>query len=117
MGYSGERFDPQCILFRSAKLQLNIYIVILLFRIRTELKGGAWCPRRPIADGVYEYLEVDLQRLVVITLVETQGRFGNGQVCPELYVTFVCYSRTEFHVSESLGNTFSALKTDYIFRV
>ncbi|KAK2152483.1 hypothetical protein LSH36_327g03070 [Paralvinella palmiformis] len=30
--------------------------------------------------NVYEYLEIDLGRVKVITVVETQGRFGNGQV-------------------------------------
>ncbi|XP_013399705.1 venom prothrombin activator pseutarin-C non-catalytic subunit, partial [Lingula anatina] len=48
-------------------------------RIRTEEKGGAWCPRHQIAPNVYEYLQIDLQSLHVITSVETQGRFGNGQ--------------------------------------
>jgi len=49
-------------------------------RIRLELGGGAWCPARQVADDVVEYLQIDLGRLKVITHVETQGRFGNGQV-------------------------------------
>ena len=49
-------------------------------RIRTESKGGAWCPGQQVSEDVYEYLEVDLQHLNIISLVETQGRFGNGQV-------------------------------------
>ncbi|PVD21720.1 hypothetical protein C0Q70_17520 [Pomacea canaliculata] len=48
--------------------------------IGSEEKGGAWCPRQSISKDVYEYLQIDLGRLVVITRVETQGRFGNGQV-------------------------------------
>ncbi|XP_012946215.1 discoidin domain-containing receptor A, partial [Aplysia californica] len=48
-------------------------------RIRQEIEGGAWCPRRQIKENVYEYLQIDLSRLSVITKVETQGRFGNGQ--------------------------------------
>ncbi|KAK7504484.1 hypothetical protein BaRGS_00004350, partial [Batillaria attramentaria] len=47
--------------------------------IGSEEKGGAWCPRQSISKDVYEYLQIDLGRLMVITKVETQGRFGNGQ--------------------------------------
>ena len=49
-------------------------------RIREHVAGGAWCPSEPISKDSSEYLEVDLGRLMVITLVETQGRFDNGQV-------------------------------------
>jgi len=42
--------------------------------------GGAWCPAEPINKDSTEYLEVDLGRLMAVTLVETQGRFDNGQV-------------------------------------
>ena len=42
--------------------------------------GGAWCPREEITRDVYEYLQIDLLQLHVITLVETQGRYGNGLV-------------------------------------
>ncbi|XP_013381472.1 discoidin domain-containing receptor 2 isoform X1 [Lingula anatina] len=48
-------------------------------RIRTDQKGGAWCPLHQISADVYEFLQIDLQSLHVISLVETQGRFGNGQ--------------------------------------
>merc|ERR1739838_27013 len=48
-------------------------------RIRTETQGGAWCPRNMISKDSYEWLEIDLGKLTVITLLETQGRFGNGQ--------------------------------------
>ena len=48
-------------------------------RIRTEKNGGAWCPKKQIAPTVYEYLQINLKQLHVITMVETQGRFGNGQ--------------------------------------
>lgn len=50
-------------------------------RIHTERNGGAWCPKSQITRNVYEWLEIDLQELKVVTQVETQGRFGNGQVC------------------------------------
>ena len=50
-------------------------------RIRTETHGGAWCPKEQVSRDAHEYLQIDLGRLKVVTLVETQGRFGNGQVC------------------------------------
>ena len=50
------------------------------FRIRTEAKGGAWCPLGVIDKDSYEYLQIDLGKLMVITKVEVQGRFANGQV-------------------------------------
>lgn len=54
-----------------------------------ENGDGAWCPKQPISAETYEYLEVDLRQLKVITMVETQGRFGNGQVCELTY--YECY--------------------------
>ncbi|CAF1154867.1 unnamed protein product, partial [Didymodactylos carnosus] len=48
-------------------------------RIRTELEGGAWCPDKQIGPGIYEYIQITLSQLNYITMVETQGRFGNGQ--------------------------------------
>ncbi|XP_037082026.1 discoidin domain-containing receptor A-like [Pollicipes pollicipes] len=47
-------------------------------RIRTEHRGGAWCPLPVITAEVREYLQVDLGRVTVVTAAETQGRFGNG---------------------------------------
>jgi len=49
-------------------------------RIRTEKNGGAWCPKSQISRDVYEWIQVDVGELKVVTQVETQGRFGNGQV-------------------------------------
>ncbi|XP_069120897.1 discoidin domain-containing receptor 2-like isoform X1 [Argopecten irradians] len=48
-------------------------------RIRQEISGGAWCPKEQITMDSYEYLQIDLDQLTVITKVEVQGRFGNGQ--------------------------------------
>lgn len=53
---------------------------MFIYRIRQELYGGAWCPKQMITKESYEYLQVDLGQLTVITKVEVQGRFGNGQV-------------------------------------
>ncbi|KAL1237226.1 Discoidin domain-containing receptor tyrosine kinase [Trichinella pseudospiralis] len=47
-------------------------------RIRTDNAGGAWCPSSQIDETQYEYLEVNLHQLHVLTAVETQGRFGGG---------------------------------------
>jgi discoidin domain receptor family protein 2 len=57
-------------------------------RIRTETNGGAWCPKSQIHANSYEYLEINLNNLTVITSVETQGRFGNGlgQEYAEYYI-------------------------------
>ncbi|KFD58994.1 hypothetical protein M514_00157 [Trichuris suis] len=48
-------------------------------RIRTDVAGGAWCPSTQIDQTRYEYLQVNLHRVHVITCVETQGRHGGGQ--------------------------------------
>lgn len=49
------------------------------FRIRQEKNGGAWCPKAQISSEVREYLEIDLDEDHLVTLTETQGRWGNGQ--------------------------------------
>jgi len=54
--------------------------LVICVRIRLEIGGGAWCPAQTVSADVVEYLQIDLGRLNVITHVETQGRFGNGQV-------------------------------------
>ena len=48
-------------------------------RIRTEGGGGAWCPQQQATADPSEWLQVELHSVHVITAVETQGRFGNGQ--------------------------------------
>ncbi|XP_052789716.1 discoidin domain-containing receptor 2-like isoform X2 [Mya arenaria] len=48
-------------------------------RIRQDELGGAWCPKNYVDKDSYEYLQIDLRQLMVITSVEVQGRFGNGQ--------------------------------------
>jgi len=54
--------------------------VAVLCRIRSETNGGAWCPSEQVSKDNLEYLEIDLGDLKVVTLIETQGRFGQGQV-------------------------------------
>jgi len=48
-------------------------------RIRTETSGGAWCPGKQISTEANEWLQIDLEDYHQISLVESQGRFGNGQ--------------------------------------
>lgn len=50
------------------------------FRIRNEKQGGAWCPKEEVSKESFEYLQIDLGELKVITIIETQGHFGHGQV-------------------------------------
>ena len=65
--------------------------LLFYFRIRKEKAGGAWCPKTQIAHNVYEYLQVDLGEVKVISLVETQGRFGNGQVSKKLSLNLLYF--------------------------
>lgn len=51
----------------------------LTCRAGVEAGGGAWCPRQQVTREGKEHLEVYLGRLHVVTKVEVQGRFGNGQ--------------------------------------
>ncbi|XP_065575253.1 discoidin domain-containing receptor A-like [Artemia franciscana] len=48
-------------------------------RVRQERLGGAWCPNQPTMHEPSDWLEVNLKITHVITSLETQGRFGNGQ--------------------------------------
>ncbi|EJD76745.1 discoidin domain receptor protein 2 [Loa loa] len=48
-------------------------------RIRTERGSGAWCPRKQINSEVVEWLQIDFDMDMVITAVETQGRFDSGR--------------------------------------
>ena len=45
------------------------------FLFDQDFKGGAWCPARPIQEGVEEWLEVDLGRQHIVTATETMGRY------------------------------------------
>ena len=53
--------------------------LLLPARAHVESGGGAWCPRDLVHTKGHEYLEIDLSGLHVLTKVEVQGRFGNGQ--------------------------------------
>uniref|UniRef100_A0A0N4ZW15 Discoidin domain-containing receptor 2 n=1 Tax=Parastrongyloides trichosuri TaxID=131310 RepID=A0A0N4ZW15_PARTI len=47
-------------------------------RIRSSYEGGAWCPKNYIMRDSYEFLQVDLKGLFIISAIETQGRYSNG---------------------------------------
>ncbi|XP_072042095.1 low-density lipoprotein receptor-related protein 12-like [Amphiura filiformis] len=63
--------DPQTYGPQNARLNLN-------------LGGGAWCPVsvRPENTGGYEYLEINLINMTMLTAVSTQGRWNYG-LCRE----------------------------------
>jgi F5/8 type C domain len=56
-----------------------VSIFLDCFSIRQEQNGGAWCPKEVISRAVREFLEVKLHSEHLVTHLETQGRFGNGQ--------------------------------------
>jgi len=67
--------------FRKLKALNNVVYSSVWNRIRQEKNGGAWCPKFPISKEAKEWLQIDFGgEIKVISLVETQGRFGNGQV-------------------------------------
>jgi hypothetical protein len=54
------------------------YIFFYSIRIRSENNG--WCPLNKISTTTYEYLQIDLVNLTVITLIELQGKFSQQPV-------------------------------------
>ncbi|CAL4071671.1 unnamed protein product [Meganyctiphanes norvegica] len=48
-------------------------------RAHVEAGGGAWCPRAMVYREGKEFLEVNLGTPHLLSKVEVQGRFGNGQ--------------------------------------
>jgi hypothetical protein len=47
---------------------------ICMHRIRSETDG--WCPLNKISSTTYEYMQIDLVNLTVITLIELQGKYS-----------------------------------------
>lgn len=76
-----------------------------------ETAGGAWCPRQIIHKGSVEYLEIYLDRMQLVTKVEVQGRFGNGQGREYTRQYKLQYWRPELHhwttYSDTQGNQVS----------
>jgi discoidin domain receptor family protein 2 len=50
------------------------------FRIRIRSETDEWCPLNKISRTTYEYIQIDLENLTVITLIELQGKFSQGPV-------------------------------------
>lgn len=48
-------------------------------RLKVERAGGGWCPKPPVEQGVREWLQVNFEKVHMITGIQTQGRFGNGR--------------------------------------
>jgi hypothetical protein len=66
-------------------IMILFFLVFKLFvfffysiRIRSETNG--WCPLNKISTTTYEYLQIDLVNLTVITLIELQGKFSQQPV-------------------------------------
>ncbi|CAM1292183.1 DDR2 (predicted) [Pycnogonum litorale] len=91
-------------------------------RIRQELEGGAWCPLNQVTEDAKEYIELNLGELNVITAVETQGRWSNGQGREYTEWYFVDYwrpgfakwvryhNRTRHYILKGNVNTYTAVK-------
>ncbi|EDS35367.1 discoidin domain receptor [Culex quinquefasciatus] len=47
--------------------------------LKIDNNGGAWCPKHMVSRNLNEYLQLDLQKMHVVTAIKTQGRFGKGQ--------------------------------------
>ena len=48
-------------------------------RLRKDHFGGAWCPKKTIAPGIREWIQIDLKKAYRITRTATQGRYGSGR--------------------------------------
>ena len=48
-------------------------------RLRKDHFGGAWCPKKTIAPGVREWIQIDLKKPYRLTRTATQGRYGSGR--------------------------------------
>ncbi|XP_059092604.1 discoidin domain-containing receptor 2-like [Tigriopus californicus] len=48
-------------------------------RLNVDVRGGAWCPKQAVHEGVKEWIQVDLKKIHIITGIVTQGRYGKGK--------------------------------------
>lgn len=51
----------------------------LIYRLKVDNNGGAWCPKHMVSRGLKEYLQIDLLQVQLVSAIRTQGRFGKGQ--------------------------------------
>ena len=47
-------------------------------RLRSSAGGGAWCPASMVSNSSKEWLEVNLEKKMMITGISMQGRWDNG---------------------------------------
>ena len=47
-------------------------------RLHSTEGGGAWCPATMVTNYTKEWLEVDLEKKMIITAISLQGRWDNG---------------------------------------
>ena len=47
-------------------------------RLHSVEGGGAWCPATMVSNNTKEWLEVDLEKKMIITAISLQGRWDNG---------------------------------------
>ena len=57
-------------------------------RLRSVDGGGAWCPATMVSNFSKEWLEVDLEKKMMITGISLQGRWDNG--IGQEFAPFVC---------------------------
>lgn len=65
---------------RASSAHVLTYVGPQFARLNRDQNGGAWCPANPIdADNRHdEWIEVRLERPMVIMAIATQGRYGQG---------------------------------------
>ncbi len=56
------------------------YSFLFFHAIRIRSESNGWCPLNKISTTTYEYLQIDLVNLTVITLIELQGKFSQRPV-------------------------------------
>ena len=57
-----------------------LFILSFYFRLHHDDHGGAWCPLQPVSpDKSDQWLGINFTTSHVISMLETQGRFANGQ--------------------------------------
>ena len=84
-------------------LIINYYIrmhwlLILNFRLHNDEHGGAWCPLQPVSpDKSDQWLGMNMTSSHVISVLETQGRYANGQGQEYAMAYRVLYWREGMH--------------------
>lgn len=63
-------------------------MTFITYRLHANTGGGAWCPSAQINASSHEWIQVEFPTLIVISAVETQGRWdrGRGMEYPVAYM-------------------------------